>query len=517
MKMKMNKYFHVIVLICGLSLVAVTFVACRNAEDITRCEHLQKVPEIKPDYTDIIIPPNIAPMNFVIKEPGSKYLVKIHSDNGDNIKVSSSDGVIKIPLKKWKSLLAANHGNKLQYDIFTKTSDGWKQYQPFTNIVASEEVDSHLAYRSLKPVYSKWRSIGINQRNLTNFDESVILHGKSLGDSCVNCHTFQNNNPSAMILGFRGAYGSGTVIYHDGKAEEIGTKWGYTSWHPSGKLAVYSINKVRQFFHTARMEVRDVVDLDAAMCYYMVDSKEVKTTPALADPDRLESYPCWSPDGKYLYYCSASIPWKDRNAIPPENYDKVKYDLRRVSYDLETDNWGQPETILSSEETGLSILIPRITPDGRFLVFCMCDYGCFPIYQPSSDLYLMDLDTHHYNRLDNVNSQFAESWHSFSTNSRWMAFSSKKCGGLFTRTHFSYIDQDGKVYKPFILPQKDPAFYDSLLNAYSVPELLTGPVKISQKTLTKAIRSKEKIETTLPLTGATVKAGASEPWQQGRQ
>jgi hypothetical protein len=320
-----------------------------------------------------------------------------------------------------------------------------------------------------------------------------------------------------MTLGFRGAYGSGTVIYHDGKVEEIGTKWGYTSWHPSGKLIVYSINKVRQFFHKARMEVRDVVDLDAAICYYIVESGEVKTAPVLAEPDRLESYPCWSPDGKYLYYCSAPILWKDRDTIPPENFEKVKYDLRRVSYDLETDKWGQAETILSAEETGLSILIPRITPDGRFLVFCMCDYGCFPVYQPSSDLYLMDLETRDYNRLDAVNSEFAESWHSFSTNSRWMAFSSKKRGGLFTRTHFSYIDPDGNVYKPFILPQKNPAFYDSLLNTYSVPELLTGPVKINQKALTRAIRSEEKIEVTLPLTGATIKAGASEPWQQGQQ
>ena len=162
---------------------------------------------------------------------------------------------------------------------------------------------------------------------------------------------------------------------------------------PQRRLAVYSINKVTQFFHAGGMEVRDVVDLDSALVCYQVESGKARVPKELADKDRLETYPTWSPDGKYLYFCSAPVLWKDRNAVPPENYDKVKYDLRRISYDVATDQWGNAETVLSAAETGQSILLPRISPDGRFLVFCMCRYGCFPVYQPSSDLYLMDLAT----------------------------------------------------------------------------------------------------------------------------
>ena len=142
--------------------------------------------------------------------------------------------------------------------------------------------------------------------------------------------------------------------------------------------------------------------------------------------------------------------------MPPENYEKLKYDLRRISYDVATDQWGQAETVLSAEETGQSILLPRISPDGRFLVFCMCRYGCFPVYQPSSDLYLMDLATRQYRKLA-INSEFSESWHSWSSNSRWIAFSSKRQGGLFTRTYLSYVDQAGTAHKPFVLPQQDPS------------------------------------------------------------
>ena len=120
-----------------------------------------------------------------------------------------------------------------------------------------------------------------------------------------------------------------------------------------------------------------------------------------------------------------------------------------------TGQWGHAETVLSAEQTGLSILLPRVSPDGRFLLFCMCRYGCFPVYQPSSDLYMMDLATGRYSRLA-INSEYSESWHSWSSNSRWIAFSSKRQGGLFTRTYLSYVDDDGTAYKPFVLPQRDP-------------------------------------------------------------
>ena len=125
----------------------------------------------------------------------------------------------------------------------------------------------------------------------------------------------------------------------------------------------------------------------------------------------------------------------------------------------------------------------------------------------------MDLTTREYKKLD-VNSEFSESWHSFSSNGRWIVFSSKRRGGLFTRSYISYVDPQGKAHKPFILPQKNPAFYDSVLDTYSVPELVTGPIEISKRELGRVIRSKSETKLELPITGATPKAGAGEAWRQ---
>jgi hypothetical protein len=187
----------------------------------------------------------------------------------------------------------------------------------------------------------------------------------------------------------------------------------------------------------------------------------------------------------------------------------------RISYDLQSGTWGELETVLSADETGKSILLPRISPDGRFLVFCMCKYGCFPIYQPTSDLYLMDLETGQHRRLP-VNSDRSESWHSWSSNSRWLAFSSKRRDGLFTRTYFSYIDETGRAHKPFILPQEDPAFYDSCLKTYTVPELVTEPVKTTAAGLGATARSLEKVEVDVPIKFSKRKGPQTpDQWQDG--
>jgi hypothetical protein len=518
----MKKRCGCLAVLCLVALISATsgFILHKSPTEPADFVSIDRPAAIKPDYTGLTIPPNIAPLNFVIPESGSIYLVKIHSANGTTINVSSKSGKIRIPLKPWRALLEANRGGQLFFDIYVRDNGGrWSRYSRLENTIAKENIDGYIAYRRIEPVCSYWGQIGIYQRNLENFDESVIIHGKTFNNECVNCHSFLNNGPESMFVAVRSKkYGNLAICVRDGSFEKIATTFGYTAWHPSGRLVAYSFNKVRQFFHTSGMEIRDVVDLDSTIAYYNPDTRTVKTAANLSDKNRLETYPAWTPDGKYLYFCSAPILWEDRNKVPPEHYEQVKYELRRISYDVETDQWGQPETVLSTDKTGLSILLPRISPDGSFLLFCMCKYGCFPVYQPSSDLYLMNLQTGDYRKLA-INSEYSESWHSWSSNSRWIAFSSKRTGGLFTRIYFSYVDEQGKVYKPFIMPQKDPTFYDSFTETHSVPELITGPVKVDYKALGRAVRSAECIDVNIPITTATPVAGAKEshPWQQQRE
>lgn len=472
------------------------------------CTRVPRPPRIHPDYADTTIPPNLAPLRFVVKEAGLRYGIRISSAHGPDITVTSPTDTIAIPTRKWRALLKATRGKSFFIHVFVKNDEGvWQRYDEVETRVAEEDIDSHLVYRVLGPNFNHWSDISIHQRDITGWGERPIITGGNLGRSCVNCHTFRNNDPSSMFFGIRGPQvGSSTLLSQGNQADKIDAKWGYTAWHPSGRLAVYAVIKVRQFFHLAGMEVRDVVDLDSALHRYDIGTGISRMCTEISDPLRLETYPTWTPDGRTLYYCSAPVLWDNRDRVPPPQYHNVKYDLRKVQYDIETGAWSAPETVLSAKQTGMSILLPRVSPDGRFLLFCMCDYGCFPVYQPSSDLYMMDLKTGTHKRLP-INSPFSESWHSWSSNSRWIAFSSKRNGGLFTRLYISYVDSSGTAHKPFVLPHKDPEFYDSFLKTYSMPELVTGPVPVSRRALIQAARSRPSdTDDRPPTTGATPSA-----------
>jgi hypothetical protein len=520
------------------ALIAASLHYCFNGNEYTvkKYSSINRLAKVQPDYAGCVIPPNIAPLNFIIQQQGTGYFVKIHSENGKPIQISSKTPMISIPKRAWHELIGLNRGRQFNMDIYVQSGPGtssskgenvrWSRFQALTAQIAHEDIDTFLVYRKIRPAHGTWRNMGIYQRNLGSFDESTILNNGYFKNGCLNCHTFCGNRPEKMLIGIRSAdYGSSALLIEGGKAQKIGTKFGYTSWHPSGRVAAFSVNKVKQVFHSAASEVREVIDFDSLMAYYTVDSKTVKTTKDLARKDRLETYPAWSADGRYLYFCSAPITWPDRTVVP-ESYDRIKYDLIRASYDIDKDQWGPLEPVLSAQDTDLSILLPKVSPDGRWLLFCMCDYGCFPVYRHSSDLYMMDLEAarqtgeYKYRRLD-INSDKSESWHSWSSNSRWIVFSSKRDSGVFTRIYIAYVDTNGNVHKPILLPQRNPAYYDSCLWTYSVPEFIIEPVRVTKEKLGRVVRGSEKIPIDMPVTMATPKPGQppdyQEPWQTERE
>ena len=216
------KYRYIFMICAVVCVAAIIYVLTRNETvNIETYTDISSPPSIYPDYTDLVIPSNIAPMNFRIEQPGEKYYVRIYASDKQDIEIVSTKPEIIIPLKKWRKLLKANQGKSVFYDVYVMAAGGgWQRYQTISNQIAgeNEEIDSHILYRRLKPNYNWYHSVGVFQRNLENFDESVVIHGKSIGNSCVNCHTFINNDSRSMLLGFRGKFGNDTILVEDGKA-----------------------------------------------------------------------------------------------------------------------------------------------------------------------------------------------------------------------------------------------------------------------------------------------------------
>ena len=215
-----------------------------------------------------------------------------------------------------------------------------------------------------------------------------------------------------------------------------------------------------------------------------------------------ENIPAFSHDGKWLYYISG----------PPYTDDStkvfVKFDLVRISFDPETKTWGEPDTLLTSRETGKSISFPRVSPDDRYIMVTMSSYSYFPIFDKSSDLYIFDLKTRKYYPLE-CNSVYTESYHTWSQTGRWFVFSSRRIDDCYNRPFFSYFDKNGKSHKPFVLPQKDPLFYKKIMKNYNLPELVSNRVKLNEnfmRDFVKTTPKKVEFDTTVDidaLSGAT--------------
>lgn len=467
---------------------------------------VEQPPRLKPDYSGVVMPPNIAPLNFLIQEPGSAFFVRIHGATGEPIELSRSSPKILIPEKHWHRLLTQNRGSALEVEIYSQGEDHrWKRFPVITNRIASEEIDPVVIYRKIHPAHSTWSSMGLYQRDLTTFDEKPFLENNRFANDCCHCHMLRNNDPNAATVVIRSShYQNSLLVISNGTATALRGSVGFIAWHPTGRVIASSFSKPRLMLHTARNDMRDIAELEGWIGYFLLGSDVVKKVPGLSDNSHLRTFPFWSPDGRYLYYCSAPNPWTNMTLVTATSHTLAKYDLMRLSYDLEKDQWGQPELILAARDLGFSVAQPRMSPDGHWVFFCAIPYGCWPTYDPTSDIYGIDLlagqSTGKYSaRKLELNSNECESWISWSSNSRWVVFSSKRVSPLFNRPHIAYVSSTGECGKPFILPQEDPEFYDSLLKTFTIPTLAKGPITVPESELVDAIKHSGHRPLTMPV------------------
>ncbi|MDP4276235.1 MAG: hypothetical protein Q8914_01245 [Bacteroidota bacterium] len=493
----MNKYS--LLIFCSL---LVTLCSCKHLPG--HCKDATDTLSLYPDYKEVCIPYNIAPLNFRINNEATSYLTSIRSKNGKTLIISGKD--VEISLKDWKSLLAANKGEDLIVQVYAKQNVFWTKYPAFTDHIAPEMIDNYVTYRYIQPVYTTYEDMSINQRNLENFDVKVLYDNRLLSTEkegqCVNCHSFQNYNKTGnMQFHVRGRMG-GTVIIENNQIKKVDPKVEgmyanavYPSWHPTMNLIAYSTNKTGQNFHTKDLQKIEVLDDKSDLVLYNVEKNEV--SPIETTDGWLETYPYWSPDGKSLYYsCARYAPKLDnieKDVIL--NYKNIKYNILRKSFDPATLTFGPSDTVVSAASIGKSATLPRVSPDGNYLLFSMGDFGNFHIWHKSSDLYLMDLHTGTYKNLAAVNSPDVESYHSWSSNGRWIIFTSRRDDGGYARLYIAYFDKNGEAHKPFVLPQKKPVFYKRSFKSFNIPEFTVKPVTASCHELVKAIR-KEPVKAT---------------------
>ncbi len=489
-----------IVAVCVMALMA----ACSTGVPEDAVDN-NKTVSVFPDYTEVTVPYNIAPLNFHVNDDGAEDWVSVVEDSGGNRLVAGGQDA-QFDEDDWHAMLESNKNKSLSVTVYVKRQGRWEKYKPFTVSVAADPIDEYISYRYIEPGYQTYNDLTLNQRNLTNFDESVIYSNKMLSGTdltteyqCVNCHSFQNYRTDNFQFHLR-QYKGGTIIVRNGKAEKYNLKTdstisagAYCAWNPVEPIVAYACSHTVQAFLINDPDHKiEVMDTLSDLMIYHTDTEEVQIVQNSIDS--YETYPSWSPDGKTLYYCSAYYPIEGskHHFEIGNHYDKIYYDIIRQSYDPETRVFGEPDTVVKVSPHCLSANHPRVSPDGRYLLYSIGPYGMFQIHHTQADLMVKDLQTDSVRSLTNMNSNQVESYHVWSSNGRWILFSTRREDGNYTRLYIGYFDKEGKDYKAFALPQKDPLYNKKLMKCFNVPEFMVEPIKISARDLAEVAAKEPK-------------------------
>lgn len=476
-----HHYLHIV--IAGLLLAACT----SHPNDAKKVDIL---PPVYPDYTDVTIPCNIAPLNFLLRNDAED--VEVVATCGEKtMTVDSRDNEVTFPMGKWKSFIAAATGKDVTVQVYAKIDRKWLQYRTFEWQVVADKIDPYISYRLIEPDYEVWNHIQLKERDVENFHEKAISDYHLVDNHCMNCHIYGNQDPHLSLFYVRGK-GGGTVLNRNGKLRKLDIKNDqlissgvYAGFHPSGRFAVFSSNIIIPAFHAYDSRRLEVYDTKSDVFVADFDHNRIYSCPLLSDSTVLETFPTFSPDGKYIYYCAA------RRVKLPEEIKTLKYSLCRIAFNASTCTFGtKVDTIYNARKLGHSVCHPKVSPDGQWILYTIADYGTFPIWHREADLQMMNLRTGAINTLQGVNSSRSDTYHSWSSSSRWFVFASKRDDGLYGKPYFCYVDRNGKAHKPFVLPQKRPSFYDHNLKSFNVPELGHGPLPFSAISIEQWMKKK---------------------------
>jgi WD40-like Beta Propeller Repeat len=323
-------------------------------------------------------------------------------------------------------------------------------------------------------------------RDLGQPESRVVLRGLH---TCTNCHSFSKDGTT---LGMdvdgpendKGTYAIAPVSPRMTIANQDVITWnsfarkqgrptiGFLSQiSPDGRYAVTTLNEqvyVANFKDYRFLQV--FYPTRGILAVYDRETRQIRALPGANDPNYVHTSAVWSPDGQYLVFQRA----RAAEAYPPgrkvaeyagdPNELPVRYDLYRIPF--RAGHGGVPEPVRGASDNGMSNTFPKVSPDGRWIVFVKCRNGM--LMRPDSELWIVPVQGGEARRM-RCNTSLMNSWHSFSPNGRWLVFSSKS-RTPYTRMFLTHIDEDGNDTPPVLV--ENAAAPDRAVN---LPEFVNLP------------------------------------------
>jgi tetratricopeptide (TPR) repeat protein len=309
---------------------------------------------------------------------------------------------------------------------------------------------------------------------------------------CGNCHSFADNG---SVLGLdidygndKGAYAILPVSSHmvmddakimtwaDYKREDGELTFGLLSRvSPTGRFVISTVKDRSVFVAIPDLMISQLFfPIKGILVVYDRDTKNFAALPGADDPQYVQTNAVWSPDGKSIVFARSKAHHLehleqqnkvliDQKDVPEFTVDKqpFRYDLYRLPFN--DGRGGTPEPLAGASDNGMSNYFPKYSPDGKWIVFCKSQ--SYMLLQPDSELYIVPAEGGVARRL-RYNTPRMNSWHSWSSNSRWLVFSSK-ANGPYTQLFLTHIDEDGNDSPPVLLER-----FTSPDRAANIPEFV---------------------------------------------
>jgi Flp pilus assembly protein TadD len=334
--------------------------------------------------------------------------------------------------------------------------------------------------------------------------------------TCANCHSFSRDGktfgldldgprndkglyalvPVAKNMTIRNQdvihWSSFQLNSEAGKSEPAVKRFGFMSQvSPDGRYVVTSIgppdngnsnqNKVPGFasglldrlFSTNYKDFRFLqvfYPTRGILAWYDKKDGTMRSLPGADDPQFVQTSAFWSPDGKYLVFSRATARDPYPAGAPKPEYandpkePQIQYDLYKISFNA--GRGGKAVPVAGASNNGMSNNFPKVSPDGKWIVFVQNKNGL--LMRPDSQLYIVPFAGGKARRM-NCNTSLMNSWHSFSPNGHWLAFSSK-ARSPYTQLMLTHIDAHGND-SPAILVENTTAGN----RAVNIPEFVNVP------------------------------------------
>ncbi len=472
--------FFVLVFICCFFIIKLVntpnyyIVQTSKAHD-----SVQKIPLLFP-FDSTVFPPEICAPSFRWEEGNKrirKWLISISFQDGFSPVNVFSDSSHWIPSETlWQQIKQHSHEQNANISIIGIRNFSSYSLGKISIRTSTDSVGAPLFYREVNlpfneavkdPSKIRWRFGSISK----NIPPPVVLQNLPV---CGNCHSFSaNGKVMGMDVDYANDKGSYAIVHvgrsmtldsstimtwSDFKKQDKQKTFGLLSQiSPDGNWVISTVKDHSVFVAKPQLDFSQLFfPIKGILALYRPQKKEFTELQGANDPQFVQSNPVWSPNGKTVYFIRSKafhLDVKNNQVLLTaaecadflKNGKPFRYDICCVPFN--NAKGGAATLLPGASNNGMSNYFPRISPDGKWIVFCKS--ANFSLLQPDSKLFIMPAGGGEP-RLMKCNRSLMNSWHSFSPNGKWMVFSSKGLS-IYTQLYLTHIDEKGMDSPPVLL------------------------------------------------------------------